>query len=242
MTHAEMRVAVERADHGVDHPMDQAEEANPASDQLAPAPALPAPRSALPTPPEPHPLAVPRFGLGYAASWSGDEMGARHGPLVRLGLDHIGGAPLSISATLESDLAQRYEAADVGVRTQSTSVRLLVGGEWPLGDALGFSFGIGGGLDANRVRPFVPAESVVSPHAQMTNVTWVSRAEASLDMRAGPFVFGLGPRVDASLNDTHYDLARGGTLQRVVTPWPVVPGIQVLAAWCPRNSKSGGNP
>lgn len=182
-------------------------------------------------------LAEPRLGLGYAAAWTGDALGVRHGPLASLGLDRIGGTPLTVALVLEGSFIQEYSTDDVGVRTQTSVVRLLLGGQWPLGGSLGFFGAIGGALDVTRVSPFASSERTVSLRSDQTCVVPAAHVQAGIEVEVGSFLLGTGPRVDLYPSDIHYDLMRGGRAERVVTVWPVVAGLSVQGAWRPWATK-----
>ena len=230
LTRAEMRVAVQKTE-------DAAPIGPPSHGAMRGPPRAEPPRRQAPAA---RPLAAPRLGLGYAAAWTGPAMGARHGPALQVGLDAIGGTVLHMSVTLERDFDQTHDAAEVGVRTQTTSVRFLLGGQWRLGGSTGWYARAGAGLDATRVAPTQVRESAVRLRNGLTDVTAVTRAEAGVTLDCGPFVVDLGPRLDVSPHDTHYDLADEGQDRRVVTPWPAVPGVQVSGAWHPWGSRKPG--
>lgn len=248
MTRAQMHRAVERAKglpeaERLDHP--RRAEAVPARasppPQEQPTPAAQAtPRRAPSERVRPRPWAVPLLGLGYAAGWSGSALNARHGPLARVGLQRIAGTALTVGMALEPDFAQEYETIEVGVRTQTTLIRMLLGAKWPVGTGLGLYSAIGGGLDVTRARPLAPPEQSVTLRGVDTHTMLLACLEAGLEIDAGSFLLELGPRVDVSTKHAHYDLVRDGILVRVATPWPVVPGLWISGAWLASSSKRGG--
>jgi hypothetical protein len=228
MTRAQLRVVVERSE-------DAATGGAPAG------PASPAASRAEPQRPQApatRPAALPRFGLGYAAAWTGPTMGARHGPLLSLGLDRIGATAFQVGLTLERDLDQTYESAEVGVSTQTTAVRFLLGGQWPLGGSVGGYARAGAGLDATRVTPTPVRESTVQLRGASTDVTAVSRVEVGVTFEVGSFILDAGPRLDLSPHDTHYDLADDGHVRRIATPSPALPGVQLTGSWRPSRRRA----
>lgn len=256
MTRAQMHLAVEQTKEVPEaEPSDNPQEVLPQETmqqkasqpkalpppQKPPAPAAQAkPRRTPSERARPRPWAVPLLGVGYAAGWSGSALGTRHGPLARVEFERIAGTALAVGMTLERDFEQKYKTSEVGVRAQTTLIRLLMGARWPLGTRLGLHSAIGGGLDVTRARPVAPSEQGVTLRSVGTYTMLVACLEAGLKIDAGSFLLDLGPRVEISTKDAHYDLMRNGNPVRVTTPWPVVPGFWLSGAWRPSLSHRGG--
>jgi hypothetical protein len=222
MTAAEMRVAVEKSgeEPAATPPPSEVRRAKPIERPVASS----------------RPFASPRVGLGYSAEWAGHALRARHGPTLDVGLDDVAGNPLQVELSLERDFEQVSRTEALGVRAQTNSARVLLGGQWPLGSGVGFFVRVGGGLDVTRVEPTQAPGSAVRLRGRFTDMTAAARVESGVALELGSFVLDAGPRLDLSLADTHYDLARDGRPTRVVTPWPALPGIQLEAAWRPWGS------
>lgn len=107
-------------------------------------------------------------------AWTGQAMGARHGPTLQVGLDAIGGTVLNVGVALERDFDRTHHTSEVGVRAQTTSFRFLLGGQWPLGHVAGCYARAGAGLDATRVAPTHVRESAVRLRDGLTTGAWVS--------------------------------------------------------------------
>ncbi len=109
----------------------------------------------------------------------------------------------------------------------------MLGGQWPVGNALGFFARAGAGFDLTRVVPTSAPASTVRLRQDLTDFTAVSRAELGVAVEVGPFVLDMGPRLDLSPADTHYDLDYEGRPKRIVSVWPALPGVQLAVAWHP---------
>ena len=208
----------------------QREAAPTAAPSAAPPPAPP-PASA-PSAVSPPPNVVGLIGVRYVAEYSGQNIGAAHGPGVEVGI----GArrPTRVGARLAVDrfFPQGIESENVGAGIQTT--RLVLRGylEWSLGAGSAVGLGVGGGTDITRIEPRAVAPSVtLAPKS--TDLVPVASTEARLELRPGAWSLGIGLLANVALADTHYDLRRPGGTTRVAGLWPVRPGVVLGLGWAP---------
>lgn len=135
----------------------------------------------------------------------------------------------------EAGLPQTYRGPLVGVRTQSSSLRLLFGGSWPRTGGFGVSTALGGGITIHQATPLESEDSMVRLRTLGARLGAGSEAELGVEIRLASLLLTLGPTVAVHFNHSHFDLAydpgQADEPQRVVEPWQVIPGGQVVATY-----------
>jgi hypothetical protein len=226
----------------------QNENAGDAPEAAAPDAAAAAAKPPPPPQPEAKPSSAPQrvrarhsdralegwLALRYGAAELGPGLGLAHGPGLELGLGVSHGWLLRGRLIGERDFAQTFTSSSIAA--EITSVRLRFGADAGLvlapGHALLVSFGIG--QDRSDVKPESAPGSTVTPAAAFVDTAPVAHAELRYELGGGAFRVAAALGADASLVETHYDVARKTATERVVRPWLVRPGGSLALAFCPR--------
>lgn len=213
------------------------------------APAAPAPAPVEPSAPAPAPLLAldgpPTRALtappgrisfllaaGYAARARGAEQ-LGHGPLLALGLQ-LPRSRARFLAQVSAHLLFRseFDAGAFRASVQTNALRLHVGAEPTLAQRLRLQVLLGGGADLAQVR----ALAVGSPSGQELTVRapgsqWRLALEPSVGVWWQGKLVDVGASAHATLllGDVHYSLATADGSERLVTPWPVQPGLSLQA-------------
>lgn len=176
------------------------------------------------------------LGLRALGHWTGSDLGAR----VGLGLEggaryrsgqrglHIGGR---LSA--EIGLPQKLEAQGVAARVLTVPLRIGV----DVGSELGLFVALSTGVDVVHLAPERVADSELMLASASTELTASSRAELRYEMRLGgtrgSLYLAFSALVDVPWAATHYDVAEGGTLKHLATPWRAQPGAAITLGAMP---------
>jgi hypothetical protein len=204
----------------------------PAPSAAPPSAAPPPTPPAAPSVPSAPPNVVGLVGLRYAAEYTGQNIGAAHGPGVELGIGTRRPTKVGVRLAADRFFPQDIESKNVEAGIQTT--RLVLRGylEWPLGAESAVVVGLGGGTDITRIEPRAAAQSVTL-EPKSTDLVPVVSTEARLELRPGAWSLGVGLLANVALADTHYDLHRPGGTARVAGVWPIRPGAVLGFGWAP---------
>jgi hypothetical protein len=138
---------------------------------------------------------------------------------------------LTLTAAFNWHLSQHHRTSELELAVQSNTGWLLLGWRKPIREPTSFLAALGPGLDLARVVPRAAAPAVANAVPSYLHLTpWV-RAELGFEWGDAPLVLQLLAVTDFSIKRTHYDIDRGGSQARLVTPWFVRPGLTVGAVW-----------
>ena len=181
-------------------------------------------------PPARHPM-KPTLGLAYQCYWTGSELGLMHGPALRAGLVRpLERGSFSGTVVVAPSLPQVHQEEGVEVRVQSTALRLLLGGAWPIQRGWSWSARAGGGLSLSYISPRGIDEGWVEEPTRSNATPWL-QAELGVDWALSRWVVSAAFASQLSLADTHYDHVRGAEQERLFTPWVLQPGGVVGLTW-----------
>ena len=175
-------------------------------------PPAPTAASATRPPEEAHDGGVVLHGaVGYAASLRGDE-GLAHGPHLRASLGSTSGWGGSLRAS--GVVPHRVTRSELDLELYGAAALLALTFRTPLSSAVSLEGFAGPSLELVHYRASAHAGSTFEPASAATEL----RPELTLGVMIG---FGRYPRValvpelSLSLQDTHYDMARGGRTETV---------------------------
>jgi hypothetical protein len=169
----------------------------------------------------------------YSTQWSGPELGALHGPALRLEWERARGAESSWFAAATGELRwdQSYESSLVDVAVASRAAWLTGGIKHTWRGELRMLAGLGLGVDWAVIQPRDVEGGLSRVLPETSDTTMWLRAELGLERRLGSVQLALSLLTDVSTLDTHYDVRRTGRAERLVTPWRVRPGLRVAVGW-----------
>jgi hypothetical protein len=209
----------------------------------APAPVTSAPIRATAPPPAPTPSrdvepssAGAKSGLLLAAGYGTRFRGAEqlgHGPLVTAGIQ-LPGIVSTLDALLSAHLLLRsdFDAGAFNASVQTSAFRAHLGLEPALSPRLRLQALLGAGADLAHISAqavdATPSEDI-EPRAPGSQ--WRGALELTLGVWWSGKLVDLGATAYSTflLGDVHYTLASDTGQRRLVTPWPVQPGISLQA-------------
>ncbi len=190
-------------------------------------------------PPRLAPSVRPRVWLGYSAAQPGKGLAVVHGPAAgaAVQLSHP-----SMQWWLGAEgirwFEQRVVNPEVELRLQGTSLRVVTGAGWWVGEHL--TVGVQGGIGVELAR--VVPERGTGAAAEVEPGTTHTTPWAGVGVPFALLWGGLGifaePRLDVGLAKTHYDLERSGERSAVLSLSPLRPSAQVGIVWSPVCEKS----
>jgi ribosomal protein L11 len=168
----------------------------------------------------------------YSAAYAGPELGPAHGPGAEAALERSG-VRLLMRARLvaERRFVQVITSPQLNADVHDDSLRLLFELGWAPRASQAVSLGLGFGADLTAIEPGAALVPDVTPAGATTHVVPVTRAELRYEIGGAAWRVAALLFADASLFDTHYDIVRAGTTERLATPWWVRPGAAVAVGW-----------
>jgi hypothetical protein len=173
------------------------------------------------------------FALRYGALALG-TLGLAHGPGVELGLGVNGGLLLRGRLTFERDFPQSHTTSRIAAEFTRVRSRFALDAGVPLASQHTLLISLGVGQDWIGVKPAAAPGSSVTPAPAFENRAPVAQAELRHETTFGRFRLAAALGADASLVETHYDVAYGTERQSVVRPWLIRPSASLALAFCPR--------
>jgi hypothetical protein len=226
-------VALMNTKEGVSREQARAELAKEAAPK--PEPALraepPPPEQRQPEPRQPVRLWSALIGLRTLAHYSGEDLGAR----VALGLEgggrtRAGAFRLGVRLTAEVGLPQTLAAEGVEASVLTIPLRLGI----DAGTGVGLFVALSTGFDLVHLAPERAADASLTLMRDSTELTPVSRAELRYELALSrAFYVAFSALLDVPWTATHYDVAQGGTLKHLATPWRVQPGAAITLGATP---------
>jgi hypothetical protein len=168
--------------------------------------------------------------IRYALEWSGNDLGAAHGPGLETGLEW---RALRTRVTAERWFPQSIASPELSAGVQTTALRLVVDARWPRRTTHALVAGFGAGIDILGVQPTASRDPALTLAPERSHAVPVLRAELGYQLRADPWRVMALAFVDGSLLDTHYDLERSDSAVRVAAPWSWRPGVALVLGWAP---------
>jgi hypothetical protein len=187
-----------------------------------------------PSPPRPSTILEGWFALRYGAVALGTELGVAHGPGLELGLGVKRHLLLRSRLTFERDFPQSFETSRIAAKLTRLRLRVTADAGLPLTGEQLLLVSLGIGQDRLDVKPTAPAGSSVAPAAAFQDQAPVAHGELRYEASLARFRLAVALGADASLVETHYDLAHPTERERVVRPWLVRPSASLALAFCPR--------
>jgi len=173
------------------------------------------------------------FALRYGVVALGRELGVAHGPGLELGLGVKRGLLLRGRVTLERDFSQSFETSRIAAELTRVQLRFAADAGLPLTSLQMLLVSLGIGQDRLDVKPTASAGSSVSPAAAFQDQAPVAHLEFRYEASLGRFRVAAALGADASLVETHYDVAYPTERERVVRPWLLRPSASIALAFCP---------
>ena len=170
----------------------------------------------------------------YAARVVGNEFGIGHAPGVEVGVGVRDRWVVRVRGCYERWLVQRLETEPIGadLETQSGSLALDLG--WIGSHRYLLTSSLIAGIDVTRIRP-TRADADVTPEGQATNFVPVSGIAVRYEYGGDRIRAVVGLQAEVLYPDTHYDLVRLGSVERLAEPWSVRPGVVLAIGWAPRH-------
>jgi hypothetical protein len=205
----------------------------------APPPETAAPREVAETPPDDRTSATPAalqpgllLAAGYATRLRGVEQ-LGHGPLVTAGVQ-LPGFMSTLDALLSAQLLFRsdFAAGKFDASVQTSAFRAHLGLEPALSSRTRLQALLGAGADLAQISAQVDGASpgeAIEPRAPGSQ--WRGALELTLGIWWRGRVADLGATLYSTflLGDVHYTLAGESGQRRLVTPWPMQPGLSLQA-------------
>jgi hypothetical protein len=222
LSREQARVAIEHENPPAQRPVPHAAPPAPArAPAVAPARA-PAPAS---------PGLEPRVGVRYGFELPGGALDVRHGPGLELGLERRAALVIGGGLTLERSFAQAVRVAELQASQQVDGARLGLRGGIRVATHHVFSLELAAGIDAARLEPGAARSAGVTPAAPSTHVTPVLRSEIRYELAFSHWTLAALVLADIALQKTHFDLASGGTPQRLRSVSTLRPGAALALGW-----------
>ena len=200
---------------------------------------VPAPRALAPENaverrrPQPPAAAAPvqlLVGVGYGARLRGRE-GIGHGPSLSLGAQ-LPSARTSIDLLVSAQFLFRseFDAEHFSASVQTTALRAHIGLEPALGSRWWAQLLLGAGVDVAQIHSSSvqsSSETTLQTSVRESGTQWRSAAELSLGLLHHGELLDLGvyTQFTVLLEDVHYSADTDRGERRLVTPWPVQPGL-----------------
>jgi hypothetical protein len=172
------------------------------------------------------------LAAGYATRLRGAEQ-LGHGPLVTAGVQ-VPGFASTLDALLSAQLLFRsdFDAGALSASVQTSAFRAHLGLEPALSSRVRLQALLGAGADLAQISSQVKGDSAdeaVEPRAPGSQ--WRGALELTLGVWWRGRLVDLGATAYSTflLGDVHYTLAEGSGQRRLVTPWPVQPGLSLQA-------------
>jgi hypothetical protein len=215
----------------------------PAATHAPPALATPAPVATVATPAAAGPSrdAAPpaqetKSGILLAAGYGTRLRGVEqlgHGPLVTAGVQ-LPGIVSTLDALISAHLLLRsdFDAGALSASVQTSAFRAHLGLEPALSPRFRLQALLGAGADLAHISAQAAgAESSEAIEPREPGSQWRGALELTLGVWWSGKLVDLGATAYSTflLGDVHYTLASDGGQRRLVTPWPVQPGLSLQA-------------
>jgi hypothetical protein len=170
------------------------------------------------------------FAAGYGGRLRGSE-GVGHGPSLAMGFRQPSARmPIDFILTGHLLLPSTFDADPFGASVQTTALRFQIGIEPDLGSSYCAQALVGAGADVARIHASTTQSSTagaLETAARESGTQWRSAGDLTLGLfrRTEQFDFGLYAQVTFLFTDVHYSATTDTGDRRLVTPWPMQPGL-----------------
>ncbi|HEX6276252.1 MAG TPA: hypothetical protein VFZ53_24600, partial [Polyangiaceae bacterium] len=226
-------VALLRSNEGMSKNEVAAELERDDSEKQPPGPPRPAASPAPPPsrPPAPSPWEL-HFAARYAATWSGPELGASHGPGLGAGVRfrRVGSFGLELGA--DRRFTQRLSTPALDASIERSTFHALLEAGLALSPSHSGFVALGPALELSRIRP-TAASPDVTPAAERSEVEPALRAELRYEFAAGNVLLGIAALLEITLEKRRYAIEQPGSPELLAAPAPLWPGAVVTLALKP---------
>lgn len=190
----------------------------------------PAPASSIPR----SPVAPPHWELGAAYEGEVYAPGVlTDGPAASLYVGSSRGAVRPGGWLIaQYRLPLTFDSAPIGVRLDGGGLRALATIEVEVGKGTTLRFGVGPGVDLERMTPRLEGRPGTQPGSDQTFALFIGRVSGALVASlSSHLVFSLAASCDIDPSGTRYSASVDGVDQTVLAPWGVRPALSLgLAA------------
>lgn len=178
-----------------------------------------------PTPPARSVWAL-HFGARYAATWSGPDLGASHGPGLGAGV-RLGRA-VSFGLELGADrrFTQRLSTAALDSSVDRSTFHALLEAGLALAPSHGVFVALGPALELSGTRPTSRAPGV-TPAPRRSELEPALRAELRYELGIGNVLLGAAALLEGPLMKRRYELTQAGGPELLASAAPLRPGAAV---------------
>jgi hypothetical protein len=170
-----------------------------------------------------------RFGLRYAATWSGPELGASHGPGLSAGTRFREGASFGLELGVDRRFAQSLSTPALTAVIERTTFNALLETGLSLSPSQSGFVAFGAALEVTRTRP-TSGTPGVTPAPEKSALEPTLRAEIRYELAANNLLFGVAALLEGSFQKTRYELVQAGRRELLAAPSPLRPGAVVTVA------------
>jgi hypothetical protein len=209
MSRKEMVAAIERDEPTVE------------PERPPPAPRPPAAKRAAPLP-SPSPWEL-HFGLRYAATRTGPELGLSHGPGLGIGARYRRGPSVGLELGADRRFAQALSTPALDASIERMTAHALLEAGLALSPSQSAFVALGAALELVRTRPASTASGITAASSK-SDVEPALRAELRYELTLGHLVFGLAALLEGPLVKTRYELVQSGGTELLASTAPLRPG------------------
>ena len=202
---------------------DDSHEPLPEPPRAAPDPAPPPSRPRAPSPWELH------FAARYAATWSGPELGASHGPGLGAGVRFRRAGSFGLELGADHRFTQELSTPSLDASVDRSTFHALLEAGLALAPSHSGFLALGPALELTRIRP-TSVSPEVTPAAEHSEVEPALRAELRYEFAAGNVLFGVAALLEATLVKRRYEIEQPGSPELLAAPAPLRPGAVVTLA------------
>jgi hypothetical protein len=167
-----------------------------------------------------------RFGVRYAAAWSGPKLGWSHGPGLAAGARFREGPSFGLELGAERRFAQALSTNALAAALDRTTFHALLEAGLPLSRSQSAFLALGGALELLTTRPTWSAPGT-TPAPEKSEWEPGLRAEARYELALGPLLFGVAALLEGSFAKTRYELLQSGRPELLAAPPLFRPGAVV---------------
>jgi hypothetical protein len=167
-----------------------------------------------------------RLGARYAASWSGPELGASHGPGLSAGARFRQGPSFGFELGADRRFQQSLSTPELRATLERTAFNALLEAGLSLTPSQSAFVALGGGLSLTRTRPRSNAPGVAAA-PEKSALEPALRAELRYELGAGSLLLGFAALLEGTLTKMRYELVHAGRPELLAAPPPFQPGAVV---------------
>jgi hypothetical protein len=169
------------------------------------------------------------FGLRYAATWSGPELGLSHGPGLGAGVRFRRGSSFGLELGADRRFGQSLSTPALAASIERTTFHALLEVGLALSPSQSAFVALGPAVDLSRIRA-TSAAADVTPAAAKSDFEPSLRGELRYELGSRHFLLGIAALLESSLVKTRYELVHASRSELLAAPAPVRPGAVVTVA------------